>query len=209
MKDRPVKTRKRRNEGNRLPGKRASSPDAAVGQRIRHLRRQRAISLETVGAQTGLSIGFLSQVERGLSSPSLRVLASIADVFSVSLGALFGPAGAAGEGDAVVVRRGRRPKLSLWRSGISKQLLTPAAGAGSLNVYLVRLAPGGSTGEEVYAHQGEEAGLVLEGAMSLTVDTKTYKLKAGDSFRFSSTTPHRFRNPLERETVVVWVNALG
>ncbi len=183
--------------------------DAVVGRRIRQLRRARGISLETVGARTGLSIGFLSQVERGLSSPSLRVLASIADVFSVSLGALFG-SGAEPVGDsAVVVRRAARPGLSLWRSGILKQLLTPASDASSLNVYLVRLAPGGSTGEEFYVHQGEEAGLVLEGAMSLTVDAKTFHLEAGDSFRFNSTTPHRFHNPLDRESVVVWVNVVG
>src|SRR6516225_3937503 len=64
--------------------------DVAVGRRIRDLRRVRQFSLETVAAQTDLSIGFLSQIERGLSSPSLRVLATLADVLGVGIAALFG-----------------------------------------------------------------------------------------------------------------------
>ena len=59
--------------------------DVAVGQRIRDLRRARAMSLEAVAARTELSIGFLSQIERGLSSPSLRVLATLADVLGVGI----------------------------------------------------------------------------------------------------------------------------
>src|ERR1700758_3662561 len=64
--------------------------DLAVGRRIRELRRARALSLETVVARTDLSIGFVSQIERGLSSPSLRVLATLADVLGVGIAALFG-----------------------------------------------------------------------------------------------------------------------
>ena len=183
--------------------------DETVGRRIREMRRARRISLETLAAATGLSIGFLSQIERGLSSPSLRALTAIADVFAVSLGALFGAAAAPGDQDTLVVRATARPELSLWRSGITKQLLTPATADSRLNVYQVRLAPGASTGDEFYTHQGEEAGLVLEGSMMLTVDAQTVRLEAGDSFRFASTRPHRFSNPLDWDAVVIWVNALG
>ena len=70
--------------------KAAPAMDVAVGQRIRELRRARAMSLETVAARTELSIGFLSQIERGLSSPSLRVLATLADVLGIGIAGLFG-----------------------------------------------------------------------------------------------------------------------
>ncbi len=60
-----------------------------AGQRIRDLRRTRAMSLETVAARTDLSIGFISQIERGLSSPSLRVLATLADVMGVGIAGFF------------------------------------------------------------------------------------------------------------------------
>ena len=102
--------------------------DIAVGRRIRDLRRVRQFSLETVAARTDLSIGFLSQIERGLSSPSLRVLATLADVLGVGIAALFGASPSAdGTSDHVVTRGLQRPELKLWRTGVSKQLLSPAS----------------------------------------------------------------------------------
>jgi transcriptional regulator with XRE-family HTH domain len=184
--------------------------DVAVGRRIRDLRRIRQLSLETIAAKTALSIGFLSQIERGLSSPSLRVLATLADVLGVGIAALFG-AGPGGDGgsDSVVTRGQQRPELKLWRTGISKQLLSAAGGDNKLNLFLVHLEPGGSTGDELYTHDGEEAGLVLEGAMTLTVDTETWSLREGDSFRFASRRPHRFSNPADdAKAVVLWVNCV-
>jgi transcriptional regulator with XRE-family HTH domain len=185
--------------------------DVAVGQRIRDLRRTRKMSLETVAARTDLSIGFLSQIERGLSSPSLRVLATLADVLGVGIAGLFGAKGNAGtEQDAVVTRQRQRAKLNLWRTGISKQLLSPAGSEGRLNLFMVHMEPGGSTGDELYSHDGEEAGLVLSGEMILTVDAKTWTLKQGDSFRFASRRPHRFSNPSDdAKAVVLWVNCVS
>ncbi|MBR0716845.1 helix-turn-helix domain-containing protein [Bradyrhizobium liaoningense] len=184
--------------------------DVAVGRRIRDLRRTRQLSLETIAARTSLSIGFLSQIERGLSSPSLRVLATLADVLGVGIAALFGASPSAdGASDHVVTRGLQRPELKLWRTGISKQLLSPAGAENKLNLFLVHLEPGGSTGDELYTHDGEEAGLVLEGEMMLTVDTETWSLREGDSFRFASRRPHRFSNPADdAKAVVLWVNCV-
>ena len=185
--------------------------DVAVGQRIRDLRRTRAMSLETVAVRADLSIGFLSQIERGLSSPSLRVLATLADVLGVGIAGLFGAGENTGAAlDAVVTRERQRPELNLWRTGISKQLLSPAGSDGRLNLFLVHLEPGGSTGDELYTHDGEEAGLVIEGQMKLTVDAESWTLKCGDSFRFASRRPHRFSNPSrDAKAVVLWVNCVS
>ena len=185
--------------------------DVAVGQRIRDLRRTRAMSLEAVAARTDLSIGFLSQIERGLSSPSLRVLATLADVLGVGIAGLFGTKeDAAAAPDAIVTRERQRAKLNLWRTGISKQLLSPAGSEGRLNLFLVHMEPGGSTGDELYTHDGEEAGLVIEGEMKLTVDAESWTLKHGDSFRFASRRPHRFSNPSgDSKAVVLWVNCVS
>src|SRR3954470_12095875 len=184
--------------------------DIAVGRRIRDLRRIRQLSLEAVAAETKLSIGFLSQIERGLSSPSLRVLATIADVLGVGIAALFGTApGGDGASDSVVTRGQQRPELKLWRTGVSKQLLSAAGGDNKLNLFLLHLEPGGSTGDELYAHDGEEAGLVLEGEIMLTVDSAPGSVKTGASFRFASGRPHRFSNPAEdAKAVVLWVNCV-
>ena len=185
--------------------------DVAVGQRIRELRRTRAMSLETVAARTDLSIGFISQIERGLSSPSLRVLATLADVLGVGIAGLFGAKESTGSApDAVVTRQRQRAKLNLWRTGISKQLLSPAGSEGRLNLFLVHMEPGGSTGDELYTHDGEEAGLVISGEMKLTVDAESWTLKQGDSFRFASRRPHRFSNPSDdSKAVVLWVNCVS
>lgn len=196
-------------------GKRAAKAkpamDVAVGKRIRDLRQTRAMSLEAVAARTKLSIGFLSQIERGLSSPSLRVLATLADVLGVGIAGLFGASeDASSASDAVVTRERQRAKLNLWRSGISKQLLSPAGSEGQLNLFLVHMEPGGSTGDELYTHDGEEAGLVIEGEMKLTVDAESWTLKQGDSFRFASRRPHRFSNPSpDAKALVLWVNCVS
>ena len=184
--------------------------DLAVGRRIRDLRRGKEMSLETVAARTDLSIGFISQIERGLSSPSLRVLATLADVLGVGIAALFGGTpNQGGASDGVVTREVQRAELKLWRTGISKQLLSPAGSESRLNLFLVHLDPGGSTGDELYTHDGEEAGLVLAGEMILTVDAETWTLKQGDSFRFASRRPHRFSNPdTDEKAVVLWVNCV-
>lgn len=185
--------------------------DVAVGQRIRELRRNRKLSLEVIAARTDLSIGFLSQIERGLSSPSLRVLATIADVLGIGIAGLFGAKETADNGlDAIVTRERQRAELNLWRTGISKQLLSPSGSDGRLNLFLVHMEPGGSTGDELYTHDGEEAGLVIEGEMILTVDAESWTLKQGDSFRFASRRPHRFSNPSGKaKAVVLWVNCVS
>ena len=209
---RPVKKAKRPVKRAIKASARPAEPamDLEVGRRIRDLRRISQLSLETVAARTGLSIGYISQIERGLSSPSLRVLATLADVLGVGIAALFGAKPAAdGAADSVVTREQQRAELKLWRTGISKQLLSPAGTENRLNLFLVHMEPGGSTGDELYTHDGEEAGLVLEGEMTLTVDSQTWSLKTGDSFRFASRRPHRFSNPAEdAKAVVLWVNCV-
>lgn len=183
--------------------------DLAVGRRIRDLRREHKLSLETIADRTDLSIGFLSQIERGLSSPSLRVLATLADVLGVGIAALFGSQPTDTASGGVVTRQSQRAELKLWRTGISKQLLSPSGAENRLNLFLVHMEPGGNTGDELYTHDGEEAGLVLEGEMTLTVDAETWSLKQGDSFRFASRRPHRFSNPADdARSVVLWVNCV-
>ena len=196
---------------SKLAAKAEPAMDVAVGQRIRDLRRTRAMSLEAVAARTDLSIGFLSQIERGLSSPSLRVLATLADVLGVGIAGLFGAKeNDAAAPNAIVTRERQRAELNLWRTGISKQLLSPAGSEGRLNLFLVHMEPGGSTGDELYTHDGEEAGLVIEGEMKLSVDAESWTLKHGDSFRFASRRPHRFSNPSsDSKAVVLWVNCVS
>jgi transcriptional regulator with XRE-family HTH domain len=183
--------------------------DRAVGRRLRALRRTKGLSLEILAERAKMSIGFLSQIERGLSSPSLRALATLADALDTGIAALIDDEIPRGDDDPIVTREIERPELKLWRWGVSKQLLSAVNPDARLNLFMVMLEPGGSTGDEYYSHDGEEAGLVLDGALHLVVEHRAWTLLAGDSFRFASRLPHRFSNPQETAlTRVLWVNAL-
>jgi quercetin dioxygenase-like cupin family protein len=87
-----------------------------------------------------------------------------------------------------------------------QELLSPES-PGGVEIYEIALEPGGSSGSDLYSHGGEKAGLVLEGTLSLSIGPLTHLLHAGDSFRFPSTTPHRFANASPGETRFIWVVA--
>lgn len=182
--------------------------DRQIGARLRQLRRARRLPLEELARRTGLSIGFLSQIERGLSSPTLRVLATVADALGHAISDLFPTDTGQTDSTATIVREADRPHLQLWRSGIRKHLLTPQTEGSKLTLFLVEMEPGASTGDDYYTHHGEEAGFVLSGTLLLQVENKSWAIQAGDSFRFRSSNPHRFANSHDGITTVIWVNCL-
>jgi transcriptional regulator with XRE-family HTH domain len=186
----------------------ASLLDSSVGLRLRALRKTRDLSLQVLADRLDVSIGHLSQVERGLSTASLKLLAGAADALGVGIADLFSGTTDVAEAETgiVVVRQDGRARLGLWQAGITKELLTAPRGASRLNLFMVRIEPGGTTGEEDYVHGGEEAGFVLEGSLELHVEGRQWRLEPGDSFRFASDRPHRFGNPGTTTTLVLWVN---
>jgi len=182
--------------------------DAAVGARIRALRRSKGLGLNEMSARTGLSIGFLSQMERGLSSPTLRALTSLADAMQINLAEIVRGPTVAQPKVPVITRAGERSSISMWKSGIRKHALASGGAASSaFSFTLLDFEPHASSGDDLYTHQGEEAGYVLQGRLKLVVGDKQWTLAAGDSFHFSSELPHRFENAANRNLVVVMVNA--
>ncbi|MBP0496354.1 cupin domain-containing protein [Pararoseomonas indoligenes] len=183
--------------------------DRLLGQRIRHRRRTLNLSLTQLAEEAGISIGSLSQIERGLSSPSVRVLSNLANVLQFALSDFFTDAtdGSPCREDGIVTRARSRKQLAFWRTGISKELVTPLTGKRGTDLYVILIEPGGTTGAQVYTHAGEDAGYVLEGELELSVSGESYILGRGDGFRFESTLPHSFRNPGRVPTRVLWVNA--
>jgi transcriptional regulator with XRE-family HTH domain len=187
---------------------RHSPPAAATaqgefdGREVRALRKARALSLVELGALTALSVSYLSQVERNLSTPSPKALGVIARALGVTVGWFFGGGGAAAPEDrGVVVRRSNRRQI-IFREGFTDYLLSPTL-EGSLELVLTHFEHDADTGE-AYTHRGEEGGLVLSGRLEITVGARVFVLEAGDSFSFPSTEPHRYRNLHEGETVVVF-----
>lgn len=180
--------------------------DLVVGNRIRQLRKARGLSLKEVALKAGISGSFISQLERGISSPSVRVLARLADALDVGIAEMFPIEGEDKEVPLNVARVADRKRFSFAETGMSKELLTPFNKSPRLDIYIITFEPGGNTGETPFVHQGEEAGYVLEGGIELVVDGQKSILGEGDSFRFSSTHRHQYRNAGSRTARAVWIN---
>lgn len=178
--------------------------DVRVGRRIRALRLERDLGLADVAQRAGISVGALSQIERGLSSLRVRVLWPLAAALDVEPHSLLTEGGDEA-GDLYSVKAANRRKVPVWSEGIRKDLLSPPGA--TLTGLLVYVEPGGGTAE-AYAHAGHEFGLVQTGEVELTIDNVAYFLKAGDSFAFKSTLPHSFRNPGTERCEIVWVNTV-
>lgn len=187
----------------------ADAQKMGLGIQVRQRRRIKGLTLTELSQQSGLSVGLLSQIERGLSSPSLKSMTQICTALGVPLSWLFdsGPLENPAE-KGLVVRRGSRRRLDLGTYGVTKELLSPDLG-GEMQIYLVSIRPGGQSGPETYTHRGEEGGLVLTGTLELTVDDRIVLLYEGDSFRFRSSLAHRFANPGTTQANVVWANSLA
>lgn len=183
-------------------------PNAGLGSQLRQRRRAKSLTLSELSGLAGLSVGLLSQIERGISAPSLKSLMQISAALGIPPSWLFDQGSRQDPLEkGLVVRRGARRRLDLGSYGVTKELLTPDLG-GELQVYLVEIRPGGHSGPEVYTHRGEEAGLVLAGTLELIVEDRTVLLYEGDSFRFESSLPHRYTNPGTTPTTAVWINSL-
>lgn len=178
--------------------------DLRLGRRIRALRQQRGLSLAEVAMAAGVSIGALSQVERGMTSLKVKTLWPLAGALSIEPHALLDE-DASPARSPHVVRLGERRTLPVWSEGIDKELLSPSGAA--LTGLRVRVESGGGTAAP-YAHPGQEFGLVLSGQVEVEIDGVTSRLEAGDSFAFASTLPHSFRNAGRETCEIVWVNTV-
>ncbi|MBP0589736.1 cupin domain-containing protein [Paraburkholderia sp. LEh10] len=171
-----------------------------LGSKIRALRQRLKRTLDETATAAGISKPFLSQVERGLASPSITSLAGIANALGVKVQYFV---------DTPSEERSvcRANELKFFGFADSANLfarMTNLSGGRQLEAILVRMPPGQKR-SEVTTHAGEEFIYVIEGQMSLTLEGKTFVLRAGDSAHYESTLPHSWANTARKESVVVWV----
>ncbi|MGE5483853.1 MAG: helix-turn-helix domain-containing protein [Ignavibacteriales bacterium] len=172
-----------------------------LSETIRRIRSERQMSLKDLAQATGISDSMLSQIEHSRTSPSVGTLKKIADALGVSVGSLFD---GGSEGQSRVVRSAQRKTLIPPCSGIRYQLLVPDL-QGDLEFIYVSFEPGADTGEPLFVHRGEEAGVVLSGSVQVTVGDDVFTLNPGDSIRFDPSIPHRFRNAADEVSTAIWV----
>ena len=127
-----------------------SSAGQLLAHDIRALRKARGLTLAEIGARLGRSVGWLSQVERGLSVPSLADLRAFAELFGVPLSLFFGHETDTEEERGVVVRAGRRRSLGTSESGLVEELLSPDLG-GSFEMLRSVFAPGAELADDCAA----------------------------------------------------------
>jgi DNA-binding transcriptional MerR regulator/mannose-6-phosphate isomerase-like protein (cupin superfamily) len=176
------------------------APDGAgaIGIRLRQLRTRRGLSLARVAKAAGISVGFLSAIERSQMSASIGTLRRLARFYKTNILDFFDPA----ESNSRLVRPDGRKVLEAG-PGVRMELL--AWGNTVMEPHLFRIAPRAGSGES-YTHEGEEFLLVLRGELQLGLNGEEYRLRSGDSFYFESATPHHWKNPGRSETWVLWVN---
>lgn len=179
----------------------AGTGESLLARDIRALRKARGLTLAQLALSLGRSVGWLSQVERGISTPSLADLREIADRFGVPLGLFFSHDVPAEAERGVIVRAGRRRSLGTSETGLVEELLSPDLG-GSFELIRSEFAPGAAL-EAANERPTEEAGYVVSGRFDIEIDGVWHSLAAGDSFRFRNK-PHRWRNPGDEPAVVVW-----
>ena len=176
----------------------ADGKPGAIGAHLRQLRIRRGLSLAQVAENVGISVGFLSALERSQMSGSVGTLRKLARFYKTNILDFFDAKGVSGRH----VRPAERKVLEAG-DGVRMELL--AWGDAVMEPHLFRVAPDAGSGES-YSHEGEEFLYVLRGELEITVDGEEYRLKPGDSFYFESTTSHHWKNPGRKETLLLWVN---
>ncbi|GII60677.1 MerR family transcriptional regulator [Sphaerisporangium krabiense] len=183
----------------------------AVGARMRRFRKERGMTLRGLSSRSGLSIGFLSQVERGISSIGLTALNGVAAALDRSVADFFDGDPPSGDDDKVTrlpfhfTLTRRAEAATEYVSGQQTYRMLSSRGPHLvLEPLLVRIAPGGRR-EDAYGHAGEEFAFVLEGELLYEVEGVEHRLFAGDSVHLRSTVPHSMYNDTDHVTTVVSV----
>lgn len=180
----------------------AGQQDLRIGARLRDARRRQGLTIDQVARSTGLTKGFISRIERDMTSPSVSTLVTVCAALSLPVGELFVTP------KTDVVRGADAPYIQLAGPGADERLLTPR-GQGRLQLVRSVIDPGGTGGEELYTLNCEvEVVHVVRGRLELVFSRSAELLETGDTMTFSGREPHTWRNPDPDEAAeALWVIA--
>jgi len=174
---------------------------ASIGERIKMLRQAKSLTQEELAIRAGLTKGFISQIERNLTSLSVESLIGILDALDEKPSTFFN-----GALDEKIVFK-LKDRVDLEMDNVSAfQILVPAAQNRQMDPALLELNAGEKTPEEE-PHEGEEFGFVLGGSIELIFGGKAYKLKKGECFYFKATKKHYIANRRKNKAYVLWVSS--
>jgi transcriptional regulator with XRE-family HTH domain len=204
-------------------------PGTGLGPRLRLVRASRQLSVRELARRVGCSASLISQIERGVSVPSVGVLYSLATELGSSLDYLLFGSGAAPDGvsaeapaadsapavtpkprpaapPAAIVQRSCARRIIDLASGVRWERLTPQPEA-MTDFLEVIYSPGGHSTDErrPLRHDGREYGLIISGTLQANVGFESYELGPGDSIAFDSSTPHEYLNKTGEVVHAIWV----
>ena len=189
-------------------------PGTGLGPRLRLVRSSRQLSVRELARRVGCSASLISQIERGVSVPSVGVLYSLATELGSSLDyLLFGSGAVPAEAPAVaaapppaIVQRGCDRRIIDLASGVRWERLTPQSEAMPDFLEVIYSLGGHSTDERrPLRHDGREYGLVISGTLTANVGFESYELGPRDSIAFDSSTPHEYLNKTGDVVRAIWV----
>lgn len=171
----------------------------ALGARLRARRKALGLTMQKVAEDAGLTIGFISQIERGLASPSLSSLAAVSRVLDLETGELFAQPPSPG----AMTTAGARPVYGLDPAAMTYERISSSFPGNTLRAVLIHEAPGHRS--EPIRHEGEELFYILQGALTVEIEGQRQILRAGDSIHFASTRVHSSWNHTDQPTTILHV----
>jgi len=172
-----------------------------IGHRINQLRVQNDLTLEELASRTELTKGFLSQLERNLTSPSLQTLEDIAEALGTTMSKFF----AEDTNEKVVFTP--NDAFDDEQDGYTLHWIVPNAQKNSMEPVILELQPG-ICSKEIAPHEGEEIGYVLNGRIRLVRESnrKGIALKKGDTFYIKGNESHHLENRSQKTASVLWIS---
>ena len=178
--------------------------DTSLGARLRRRRKELGRTMQDIATTSGLTVGFISQIERDISRPSLSSLYAVAKALDTNVDQFVSQAPR--RDHLVTTRSDSRTKFSLGATDPVYEFLEPGFAEAKLNACITHVPPGFAS--EVMRHEGEDFVYLIAGSMIYVVDGVEYPLQAGDTLHFASTVPHASRNAGETVAVELWVGTM-
>jgi len=173
-----------------------------VGTQIKKLRKEKGFTLRKLAEETGLSTGFLHNVENDINSPTISSLWKVCQALNVNIYELLQPSPPLSR----TVRKTERVELfHSVESRMKYELLSAPDVERFLRAVIVTIEPGGSYGDVALGHASPEFGLVLTGRLEVEVAGEAYLLDEGDTIFIESNAPHRIRNGGASECQSYWI----
>lgn len=176
----------------------------SLGADLRALRKARGMTLDHLAGALGRSVGWLSQVERDLSEPSISDLRQIAKQLDVPVSILFGQAETPAEEAGIIVRAPARRPIGSNEEGLVEELLSPDL-TDDFEVVHSTFAPGAHMQDPV-SRPTQEVAYLLSGTLDIEIAGRAFTVRAGDSFRIKGDA-YRWFNPYDTPAVAIWVIA--